>query len=143
MNCVKVKYSSEADAIADMDRIRSTSARYKKLSAVYLCRCGAWHLTSKPKYTVVIARQLITIEMLTKANKTLKNEILSLKTCTNKQERHEVKVDAKVQQKGKQITKAKKIIKHLRRSLSESASRIVELENKLKEQENKLKEKNK
>ena len=55
MSCTKTKYSSEAFAMQELERLQKTSSRIKKPIACYLCaKCNSWHLTSKPNYVDVI-----------------------------------------------------------------------------------------
>jgi hypothetical protein len=46
--CRKVRFTSEALAKTQLSAIREKSTRKKVPIRVYLCKCGFWHLTSRP-----------------------------------------------------------------------------------------------
>jgi hypothetical protein len=125
--CNKTKFATEKDALHSLKKIQKRSSRKTVPQRAYLCRCGAWHLTSK-------------VDVFEEAKKveTLKNEIVMLKlkikgleqalsvmarTNTTK-EGIEARKDAIVQELKRQLSDQKKINKRLRNDNKELISKI-------------------
>ena len=102
--CEKVRYSSKAFADADVEKIKNSSNRQKIPLRSYLCKCGAWHLTSK-----------MNISELIKENEELKERIRELeKTYVSFSS-----PDALVQSLQQQLKNKDQIIKNLKKTNSE------------------------
>lgn len=94
MECTKVKFSDEAQALFYIDKLKKTSKRIKIPKRAYLCQyCLSYHLTHKdliPEPIPIGLKQQI--EYLTEAIKkrnlridTLKQTVIDLKIKLNEQ----------------------------------------------------------
>lgn len=99
--CQKVRYSSKEFADADIERIKNISDRKKIPLRSYLCKCGAWHLTSK-----------IDISEIFKENETLKERIRELEKISV----NFSSPDSLVQSLQQQVKNKDQIIKNLRKT---------------------------
>lgn len=125
--CTKVQYTSEAFAIADIERIKRNSKRDKVPQNAYLCsRCNFWHLTSQK------IKSIKAIEPLTKCIEKLKLEIAEYKRTIadlkhklnhpkqpSKEERKEINREMVVCELKKQNQKLIEDIARLRKEKSE------------------------
>lgn len=78
MDCKKVKFRTEQDAKFALSKIKKTSNRVKVPVDVYLCLCGAWHLTSKPNKDKLIKALEIKVEQLESEIKRIKIGVLNI-----------------------------------------------------------------
>lgn len=88
MNCGKVYFANEQNALFYIDKLQKTSCRKKKPVRAYLCeKCLNWHLTSiesvENKNAIYIERQIINLKSkilhLQTENDILKKKLLKLK----------------------------------------------------------------
>lgn len=99
--CQKVRYSSKEFADADIEHIKNISDRKKIPLRSYLCKCGAWHLTSK-----------MDISEISKENEALKERIKELEKISVSFS----SPDNLVQSLQQQIKNKDRIIKNLRKT---------------------------
>ena len=116
--CKKVKYSSEAFALSDIDRINKISTRIKKPIRVYFCKCQSWHLTSK-------------IDVKDIKISELEAEIEFLKNQNQKEEKLQLKINEKVKELNVAMVRKNELIKKLRKESSELITKMIALEKKL------------
>ncbi len=137
MDCKKTKFSSEAFALLDLERIKKRPPREKTPIAVYLCKCGSWHLTSQPNKDLIIADQKIVIDKLIKEkqileskNITLELKVGALETSIRKAEHKTVSSDPRIIALNKGLRKAKDLIRTLRKSNSRLINENIQYQRK-------------
>lgn len=122
MNCGKTKYSSEQFALAHIEIIKRKPKRRKTPCAVYLCKCGSWHLTSK------LDRKASTINKLKDDIANLNKQIQVITANNNKELLKQIIKEEQVKSLIATISKHNKTISMLRRDNAQLISKIVQLE---------------
>lgn len=118
-DCKKTKYSTEAFAKEDLRRFQN-SGREKKPIAVYKCRCGFWHLTSKDSIKDLKAE----IQKLKDENRQLKIKNGDLKNAQNTF----IKSHKLVKAQNECINNLKAKLRRLQKELFESNRRVKDFE---------------
>ena len=115
--CKKVKFASEKDALFSIKKIQKISDRKIVPSRAYLCKCGAWHLTSKVDVFVEAKK----VEKLQEEIDTLKAKIKELEQALktvekekNSKEGIEARKSHIVSELKKQLSSQKNMNKKLR-----------------------------
>ena len=81
IECTKTRFATEKDAAFYISKIKNKSTRDVIPTRSYLCRCGAWHLTSKKDFVGENNELLLKVTFLEEQVKKLKieNELLKNK----------------------------------------------------------------
>ena len=140
MDCKKTKYATEAFALSDLERIKKNKVQREKVPiAVYLCKCGSWHLTSQPNWTIKISELEGVVKTLKEEKKALVAEITklveknkALQDSIKKAEYKTVSSEPRVIMLNKTKRKAKELIRKLRKSNSTLISENIQLKKKIK-----------
>ncbi len=131
MDCKKTKYATERFALNDLERIRSNKVQRAKVPvAVYLCKCGSWHLTSQPNWNVKIAELEGIIKTLLEEKQALEEKTKALESSIQKAEHKQVSSDPRIIALNKTLRKAKDLVRKLRKSNSSLISENLHLKKK-------------
>lgn len=139
MDCKKTKYGTEKFALNDLERIRNSKVQREKVPvAVYLCKCGSWHLTSQKNWNVVIAELEAQIKKLLDEKQVLQNEKSelelknkALQSSIQKAEHKQINSDPRIIALNKTVRKAKDLVRKLRKSNSSLISENLHLKKTL------------
>lgn len=133
-NCIKVKYTTERFALEDIDRIKRKSIRKKIPTRAYFCKCGFWHLTSKPdKRDEVVFALLDEIKLL-------KHKLDSLTLEKNREDRIQIKTDIRIKELNERNKKLQKTNSSIRYDLSTVIAKNIQLQRQIDAANNKSKE---
>ena len=113
-----------------MEKIRKESTRAIVPLRSYLCRCGAWHLTSRGYSENEMKQYVHTIESLRTILKKLKAENGALKSNTHNEYMKTSKVEERMMLLKKEIEDKDKLIYAHRKNVSELIGRLLQADNK-------------
>lgn len=131
-NCIKVKYADKKAADDDILRIRKKSTRAKIPTRSYLCTCGSWHLTSQKENIYEKNKRLENeIKTLEAQYLSQKQENEQLKNGINKEASKAARIDQRIIELNKGMTRLNKELKAVRSDRNSLISQIIQLKKKL------------
>ncbi len=125
----KVKFGSEKAALFAITKIKKESTRKTIPIRAYLCKCGAWHLTSRPDvFELQKQNDAMKLEIMQ-----LKKQIEDCKLSEKKEARIKIRADERVKEHIKAIQNLNKELKELRNGRNQLISDNIILRKKLEE----------
>jgi predicted RNase H-like nuclease (RuvC/YqgF family) len=154
IECTKTRFATEKDAQFYIGKIKTKSDRAIIPIRAYLCRCGAWHLTSKKDFVGendVLVKQVVNLESqinkLKEENEFLKNKNVReidlplvkqlqaenrlLQSRNSKETEKIINADDRVKKLNETINQKNRLISTLRADSEKLIIKIMQLEKKI------------